>query len=150
MDLRLAEQEDRNACGNKQREEIAEIKIIDGNVYLIEFNARPGGDHIWHPMVMLSTGYDIIAGVVQAAIGDLKPIDVSTFNHHYSGIYYVVEQTRYLKPIFDICNEQPWCVEKNFITDELYELKQNDMEHTNYMIYSSKYGDPVAEMLMSR
>ena len=24
-----------------------EIKIIDGNVYLIEFNARPGGDHIW-------------------------------------------------------------------------------------------------------
>ena len=24
-----------------------EVKIIDGKVYLIEFNARPGGDHIW-------------------------------------------------------------------------------------------------------
>lgn len=124
-----------------------EIKIIDGNVYLIEFNARPGGDHIWHPMVKLSTGFDIIAGVVQAAIGDLKPIDVNSFKHFYSGLYYVVKQTGYLKPIFDICESTEWCREKNFITDELQEMTHNDMEHTNYMIYSSKDGDPVAALL---
>lgn len=124
-----------------------EIKIIDGNVYLIEFNARPGGDHIWHPMVSLSTGYDIIAGVAQAATGDLKPIDVSTFNHYYSGLYYVVKQTGYLKPVFDTCENAEWCIEKNFITDELPELTHNDMEHTNYMIYSSKEGDPVTALL---
>ena len=63
-----------------------EIKIINGKVFLIEFNARPGGDHIWHPMVMLSTGFDIIAAVALAATGDLMPIDVTSFNHHYSGI----------------------------------------------------------------
>lgn len=124
-----------------------EIKIIDGSVYLIEFNARPGGDHIWHPMVSLSTGFDIIAGVAQAATGDLQPIDVSSFNHYYSGLYYVVKQTGYLKPIFDNCESTEWCQEKNFITDDLPELTHNDMEHTNYMIYASQEGDPVAKIL---
>ena len=124
-----------------------EIKIIKGEVYLIEFNARPGGDHIWWPMVELSTGFDIIAAVAQAATGDLKPIDVNSFKHHYSGLYYVVKQTGYLKPIFDTCEKESWCWEKNFITDELPELTQNDMEHTNYMIYSSEGGDPVAAIL---
>lgn len=124
-----------------------EIKIIDGKVYLIEFNARPGGDHIWCPMVELSTGFDIIAAVAQAATGDLQPIDVSIFKHDFSGLYYVVEQTKYLKPIFDTCEKQPWCREKNFVTDDLVVLTHNDMEHTNYMIYSSQECDPVAKLL---
>ena len=124
-----------------------EIKIIDDEFYLIEFNARPGGDHIWWPMVELSTGFDIIAAVAQAATGDLKPIDVNSFKHHYSGLYYVVKQTDYLKPIFDTCEKETWCWEKNFITEELTELTQNDMEHTNYMIYTSTEGDPVASLL---
>ena len=124
-----------------------EIKIINGEVYLIEFNARPGGDHIWWPMVELSTGYDIIGAVAQAATGDLKPIDVNSFKHNYSGLYYVVQQTGYLKPIFDVCEKKEWCWEKNFITNDLPELTHNDMEHTNYMIYASNEGDPVVKML---
>lgn len=124
-----------------------EIKIIDGEVYLIEFNARPGGDHIWWPMVELSTGFDIIGAVAQAATGDLESIDVKSFKHRYSGLYYVVKQTAYLKAIFDTCEKEKWCWEKNFITDDLYELVQNDMEHTNYMIYSSEEEDPVEKLL---
>ncbi len=124
-----------------------EVKIIDGKVYLIEFNARPGGGHIWWPMVELSTGFDIIAAVAQAATGELKPIDVTTFKHRHSGLYYVVKQTADVKPIFDTCEKEPWCWEKHFETDELYELKQNDMEHTNYIVYSSDNGDPIAELL---
>lgn len=124
-----------------------EIKIIDGKVYLIEFNARPGGDHIWWPMVELSTGFDIMTAVVQAATGELKPIDVKSFKKRYSGLYYVVEQTAHLKTIFDTCENEPWCWGKNFVSDELYELRQNDMEHTNYMIYSSDEGDPIKKLL---
>lgn len=124
-----------------------EIKIIDGNVYLIEFNARPGGDHIWWPMVELSTGFDIIAAVVQAATGELSPIDVKKFKHNYSGLYYVVKQTQNVKTIFDKCENEPWCWEKNLVTNELVELTQNDMEHTNYIIYSSENGDPIAYLL---
>lgn len=124
-----------------------EIKIIDGKIYLIEFNARPGGDHIWWPMVELSTGFDIIAAVLQAAIGELKPIDVNSFKHRYSGLYYVVKQTAYLKPIFDTCGNEPWCWEKNYISGDLHELKQNDLRHTNYIVYSSDEGDPIANLL---
>lgn len=124
-----------------------EVKIINNEVYLIEFNARPGGDHIWCPLVQLSTGFDLIAAVVQAATGDLKPIDVGLFKHYYSGLYYVVKQTSFLKPIFDVCETKEWCKEKNFITDELIELTHNDMEHTNYMIYSSQESDPIADIL---
>lgn len=127
-----------------------EIKIIDGEVYLIEFNARPGGDHIWWPMVELSTGFDIIGAVAQAATGELPPIDVSKFKHHFSGLYYVVKQTGFLKSIFDSCEKYDWCWEKNYITDDLYELTQNDMEHTNYIIYSSEKGDPISVILSNQ
>ena len=124
-----------------------EIKVIDGKVYLIEFNARPGGDHIWWPMVELSTGFDIMTAVIQAATGELKPIDVKSFKHRYAGLYYVVKQTAYLKPIFDTCDSEPWCWEKNYISDDLHELKQNDLRHTNYIVYSSDEGDPVAKLI---
>lgn len=124
-----------------------EIKIINDDVYLIEFNARPGGDHIWWPMVELSTGFDIIAAVVLAATGDLQQIDISSFKHRYSGLYYIVKQTGYLKQIYDNCEQYNWCWEKNHVTDELVELTQNDMEHTNYIIYSSNNGDPVSKLV---
>lgn len=122
-----------------------EVKIIDGKVYLIEFNARPGGDHIWYPLVELSTGFDNMAAVLLAATGDLKQIDVTSFKHRFSGLYYVVKQTEYLKPIFDNCERESWCWEKHFVSDELEDLTHNEMEHTNYMIYSSDTCDPVAE-----
>lgn len=124
-----------------------EVKIIEGKVYLIEFNARPGGGHIWWPMVELSTGFDIMAAVIQAATGELKPIDVKSFKHRYSGLYYIVEQTAYLKSIFDSCETESWCWEKHFVSDELHELKMNDLEHTNYIVYSSDKGDPIADLL---
>lgn len=127
-----------------------EIKIIDGKIYLIEFNARPGGGHISHPMVQLSTGFDFIAALAKAAVGELEPIDVTKFRHRYSGLYYVVKQTEYLKPIFDNCQNESWCVEKNFVTDNLTELTHNDMEHTNYMIYSSDEGDPIEHLLKNK
>lgn len=124
-----------------------EIKVKDRKVYLIEFNARPGGDHISYPMVELSTGYDFMAALVLAAMGELKDIDITKFKHHFSGLYYVVAQTACLKPIFDRCQDMDWCVEKNFISDRLAELTHNDMEHTNYMIYASDCGNPVAKLL---
>ncbi len=126
-----------------------EIKVIDGNVYLIEFNARPGGDHISHPLVKLSTGFDFIAALAQAAVGELPPVDVTKFEHRYSGLYYVVDQTKALKPIFDRCENEPWCVKKNYVADDLTVLTRNDMENTNYFIYSSDEGDPVRKILAS-
>lgn len=124
-----------------------EVKIIDNNIYLIEFNARPGGGHIWWPMVELSTGFDIMAAVVQAAVGEMPTITVSEFDKRFSGLYYVVKQTSYLKEIFDACEKEEWCWGRNYVSDEMIELTKNDMEHTNYMIYASEEGDPIAKLL---
>lgn len=124
-----------------------EVKIIDGKLYLIEFNARPGGEHIAHPLVMLSTGFDFLAGLAKAACGELGAVDVSQFEHRCAGLYYVVKQTAYLKPIFDKCSDYAWCVMKHFVSDELPELVRNDLAHSNYMIYCADDGDPVARML---
>lgn len=124
-----------------------EIKIIDDKIYLIEFNARPGGGHISWPMVELSTGFDYISGIILAATGELKPIDVSKFKHNYSGLYYVVKQTSHLKNIFDSCENESWCWGKNYVSETLEELVRNDLEHTNYMIYASEDGDPIAKLL---
>lgn len=124
-----------------------EIKIVDGKVYLIEFNARPGGDCITSRLVMLSTGYDYFGALAKAATGELRSIDTSNLRKAYSGLYYVVKQTEYLKVIFDTCQNESWCVEKNFVTDNLEELTHNDMEHTNYFIYASREGDPVKKLL---
>ena len=127
-----------------------EIKIIDGEIYLIEFNARPGGDHISWPMVELSTGYPYIEGVVQIALDEFKPIDVSSLKHRYSGLYYVAKQTSYLKPIFDVCEQYSWCWKKHKVSDTLEELTHNDLENMNYFIYSSDEGNPVAKLLKQK
>lgn len=114
-----------------------EVKIINNEVYLIEFNARPGGDCIAHPLTMLSTGFDYLAALAKVATGELTSIDNSTFENNCSGLNYVVQQTSYLKDIFDRCETEEWCVYKNYITDDLIELKMNNMEHTNYFIFKS-------------
>ncbi len=125
----------------------SEIKIVNDKIYLIEFNARPGGDHISWPMVELSTGYPYIEGVVKIALDEFKPIDFSSLKHRYSGLYYVTKQTSYLKSIFDICEQYPWCWKKHKVSDTLEELTHNDLENMNYFIYSSDKGDPVVELL---
>lgn len=124
-----------------------EIKIVNGEIYLIEFNARPGGDHISWPMVELSTGYPYIEGVVKIALDEFEPIDFSSLKHRYSGLYYVTKQTSYLKTIFDKCEQYPWCWKKHKVSETLEELTHNDLENMNYFIYSSDKGNPVAELL---
>lgn len=124
-----------------------EIKIKDDTIYLIEFNARAGGDHISWPLVVLSTGYPYLEGVVRIALGEFEPIDKAKLLHRYSGIYYVTKQTSYLKQIFDECDKHEWCWEKHYVKDELDELTHNDIENTNFFIYESDRCDPVKELL---
>lgn len=121
-----------------------EIKIVDDKIYLIEFNARPGGDHIAYPLTELSTGYPYITGIIQAALDELEPIDFSAFKNNFAGIYFVTQQTAYLKNIFMSCQNYPWCYEKNEITTDLQELSHNNGADTNYFIYYTTDGNPIS------
>lgn len=119
-----------------------EIKIVDGDIYLIEFNCRPGGDHIAWPLTSLSTGYNYIKGAIQIAMGTFEEVDYSKFDRNYAGVYFVTQQSAYLKPIFDKCEQYDWLYHKNLVSDELLPLEHNDCYGTNSMIYLSKRGRP--------
>lgn len=115
-----------------------EIKIVDDKIYLIEFNARPGGDHIAWPLTELSTGYNIIKGAISIALDDFKGIDFTSFHKYYAGVYFVTKQSSYLKPIFDECEKYDWLYHKNYVSEELQELEHNDCYGTNSIMYFSK------------
>lgn len=119
-----------------------EIKVVNDCIYLIEINARPGGDHIAFPLTELSTGYDYILGIIHCALNKLEKIDTGLFQKNYSGIYFVSKQTAYLKEIFDHCEKYEWFYKKNKVTDELIEIKQNNGFNINYFIYYSKSSKP--------
>lgn len=115
-----------------------EIKIVDGKIYLIEFNARPGGDHIAWPLTQLSTGYPYIKGAIEVALGTFTPVDTRKFTTKYAGVYFVTTQSAYLKPLFDRCQDEPWCCWKNEVSKELKPLVHNDGYGTNFFIYCSE------------
>ncbi|MDP3386726.1 MAG: ATP-grasp domain-containing protein [Eubacteriales bacterium] len=119
-----------------------EIKIINDKIYLIEINARPGGDHITFPLTELSTGYPFVSGIIWISIGEFDCHKPSSFEQNYCGIYFVTEETYYLKPIFDRCEDFPWCYKKNKVSEELSKIIFNDEDNLNYFIYYSRKEKP--------
>lgn len=115
-----------------------EIKIVGESIYLIEFNARPGGDHIAWPLTELSTGYNLIKGAISIALNCFEEVDTSKLNHNFAGVYFVTKQTERLKTIFDSCDNEPWLYHKNKVSDELQTLEHNDCYGTNSIMYFSK------------
>lgn len=112
-----------------------EIKIKDNKIYLIEFNARPGGDHIAYPLTELSTGYPYIKGAIEISLGKFKGVDSSQFKNKYAGVLFVTEQTKELVPIFKECESYNWCYKKNFVTEKLQSIVHNDGFNINYFMY---------------
>lgn len=114
-----------------------EIKIKNDEIYLIEFNARPGGDRISYPLTDLSTGYEYIKGAISIALNIFEEPDLEKYDKRYSGIFFVTDQTKELKPLFDICEIYDWCYAKNHVCDELKSIIHNNSGGTNYFIYCS-------------
>lgn len=121
-----------------------EIKIVNGKVYLIELNARPGGDHISYPLTELSTGYDYIYSIIQTAM-DVEPNMYNGNHSKYAGVRFVTEQTKNLLPLFESCDNEPWLYSKH---TEMYmhELTHNDGYNTNYFIYCTENYPDFLEM----
>ena len=138
--VELAIKEGLTAIGVNNTSCHTEIKIVGNKIFLIEFNTRPGGDHIAWPLTTLSTGYSYIKGAIRIALGDFTPIDTTKLQHHYAGVYFVTTQSAHLKPIFDTCDGEPWLYEKNKVSEQLVPLVHNDCYGVNYMMYFSKEG----------
>lgn len=115
-----------------------EIKLINEDVYLIELNARFGGDYIAYPLTQLSTGYDYLAEAIKVSFDEMPQKRSEIPGICYAGIRFVVEQTKELKDIFDNCEGKLWLFEKNEVSAELLPLKHNDVKNTNFFVYRSK------------
>ena len=123
-----------------------EIRIKGNEIFLVEFNARPGGDHIAYPLTELSTGYPYIKGAIQIALGCFDGVKFIEGKEKFAGVLFVTEQTAYLKPIFDKCQDSDWCYKKNFISEKLQSITHNNGFNLNYFIYcSDKRPDFISE-----
>ena len=118
-----------------------EIKIINGEIYLIEFNARPGGDFISYPLTELSTGYPYLKGAIQIAMGDFVPPEKEKLKPDYAGVCFVTKQTPLLIPLFEKCQQYQWCWSKNSV-GEMSELQHNNCDGVNHFIWKSSDGFP--------
>lgn len=114
-----------------------EIKIKNDEIYLIEFNARPGGDRISYPLTDLSSGYEYIKGAISIALDSFLEPNISTCKKRSAGIFFVTDQTKELKPLFDECEKYSWLYQKNFVSENLSSIHHNNSGGTNYFIYCS-------------
>lgn len=119
-----------------------EIKIIGSDIYLIEINGRPGGDHITDPLTELSTGYPFLSAMIWIALNRFEGHEPAELEQNYCGIYFVTEETAYLKPLFDRCEEYSWLYKKNKTSDTPSRIVFNDEDNLNYFIYFDRNKKP--------
>ncbi len=114
-----------------------EIKIKNNHIYLIEFNARPGGDHIAYPLTQLSTGFEYIKGSILISLDQEPDFSKVQLHKRFAGVVFISEQTKQYKRYFDTCEKYDWCYKKNFVSDILQPIIHNDGFNINYFIYCS-------------
>lgn len=119
-----------------------EIKVVGNEIFLIEINARSGGDHIAYPLTEISTGYPYIQAAIHIAMDDLRMPDVSNFERKSCGVIFIVKQTEKFVPLFEECERYPWLFKKHKQTGELVEMVNNHSFDTNYFIFKADTGIP--------
>lgn len=111
----------------------SELKITkEGDIRVIEIGARMGGDFIGSNLVQLSTGYDFLKGVVDVAFGDFEEPTITS--NHYSGVYFLCEETKNLLPMIKNYREYSEIVEAE-VTDNHLRHVECSGDRSGYMIY---------------
>lgn len=113
----------------------SEYKITeDGQIYIIEVGARMGGDFIGSDLVLLSTGYDYLKGVIEVALGDFeKPRLTANSN---SGIYFLSAETQKLITLISDRNQKQEIKRAEVINPVLRPITCS-ADRSGYIIYQS-------------
>ena len=115
----------------------AEFKVTEqGDVYLMEVGARGGGGWISYKLVELSTGYDYVKGMIQVALGEFEEPKVC--HGQYSGIYFLSENTSYVKDFITCNKDASWMVDYLIKPEPLRSLKSS-YDRTGFFIYQSNH-----------
>ena len=129
-----------------------EIMIVGEDIFLIELNARSGGDHIAYPLTELSTGYPYIQGAIQISMDSFTFPSRESLQRNHCGVIFVAEQSKEFEPLFERCDQYPWLYKKNARTQDLQEIIYNQAFDTNYFIFQANDSVPkeIAEVLHRR
>lgn len=115
-----------------------ELKIDNKNVYLIEINARGGGDEISNQLVELSTGFDYVGSMIDVALGTFK--EPQNLKQNYSGVYFLCKQTENRIPFFKSSINKPWLVELNMDFEKVeYNNAARNRDRNGFMVYKSNH-----------
>ena len=108
-----------------------------GELYIIETGARMGGDYITSDLVRLSTGYDMVKGVIELSTGEFKEPQLSS--HFYSGVYFYSKLSPYIGNIIRNHDRYKEIVEWEIDESELMEARSN-ADRKGYFLYQSEKG----------
>lgn len=115
----------------------SEIKIVDGKIYLIEFNARPGGDFISYPLTELSTGYPYITGIINCALGRLELPNTAEFKSDFAGVIFLTKLNPEFDELFRSADVKDWLVKKHVSELDTTDYDHNSAYTANYIMYHS-------------
>jgi len=105
----------------------------DGKVYVVEVNARMGGDQS-SDLIKYSTGYDYMKLHVNAALGFWEePVII---HQYHTGVYFWCEGREWVKQMIDNKNKYPEIVETEILKEDLTPL-QSSVDRSGYFIYKS-------------
>lgn len=115
-----------------------EIKLNSrGELYIIEIGARMGGDFITSDLVRLSTGYDMVKGAIELAVGNFEIPKIT--NSHYSGVYFYSALAPQIGSIIRNSSAYPEIVECEMVEGPLPEAHSN-ADRNGYFLYQTKNG----------
>ncbi|MCP9612681.1 ATP-grasp domain-containing protein [Coprobacter tertius] len=126
-----------DAIGIENGASHTEFKIDrKGNVYFIEIGARGGGDFISYDLVLLSTGYDYVKGMIEVALNEFTEPNIESGS--YSGVYFLGEDVGYVKDFIEKNSREPWVYRYEIEEAPLKKLKKSQ-DRTGYIIYQSDH-----------
>ena len=115
-----------------------EIKLnTRGDLYIIEIGARLGGDYITSDLVRLSTGYDLVKGTIELALGRFKEPQLP--QKEYSGVYFYSKLAPEIGEVIKNHEKWPEIVEWELSDKPLPEVKSN-ADRGGYFLYQSNKG----------
>ena len=113
-----------------------EIKLNSrGELYIIEVGPRLGGDYITSDLVRLSTGYDMVHGAINLALGQFMP--PKQLENNYSGVCFYSMLAPEIGDVILRHEEYPEIVEWEYNDAPLPEVHSN-ADRGGYFIYQSK------------
>lgn len=113
----------------------SEFRITaEGKIVVMEIGGRMGGDFIGSDLVKLSTGYDFVKGVLDVALDNFTKPNFTCNNH--SGVYFLSQETAYLRKYIDNWEKYPQIVRAQLIDDELHEVHES-ADRSGYVVYQS-------------